>query len=370
MSAILLFISVLPSIVLGFYIYKKDKVEPEPKGLLAMLFFFGVLSIIPAIILELILAGVLSWVGISEEGNLISIFLYCVIGIAAVEEGCKWVILKLGTWNNKEFNHIFDAIVYAVFTSLGFATLENILYVFQNGLGTGIMRAILSVPGHAFFGVYMGYYYGIAKQCNLNGNGKLYGDNILKSFLIPTLIHGLFDFLLSTGYEVVFLVYLGLVIFLYVTAFMKVRKFSNIMTNLQIPYSAQVVQTMTRIPVNQIIAEQQKIESAVGNLQPITVPYQYQQQGAPQPVMPLQQAMPAQQPMPAQQQVPIQQAMPAQPINPMQQPLLSQPVQPIQPVQQAQPVQPAMNNMRVCEKCGNPINAGAVFCTKCGSKLQ
>ena len=249
MPAILLIISIIPSIVLGYYIYKMDKIEKEPTKLIALLFGLGVLSIIPAVILEILASGLLGWFGIEEDSGLIGLFIYFLIGVGAVEEGCKWIILKKVTWNHKEFDHIFDALVYAAFVSLGFATLENILYVFQNGIGTGILRAILSVPGHTFFAIYMGYYYGIAKQCYLNGNQKLYSSNLAKSFLIPTLIHGLFDFLLSTEYMIIFLAYFALIIFLYITAFNKIIRFSKVSTNLKVPYANQNNQMQQAQPV-------------------------------------------------------------------------------------------------------------------------
>ena len=321
MSGILLFISVLPSVVLGYYIYKKDKIEPEPAGLLAKLFIFGALTIIPGIILELILVGVLEPIGISEDSGLLGLFLYFLIGVGLVEEGCKWFVLKATTWNNKEFDHIFDALVYAVFASLGFATIENILYVFQNGLYTGLLRAVLSVPRHAFFGVYMGYYYGIAKQCQMNNNTRLYKDNLIKSIMIPTLIHGLFDFLLSTEYEEIIVLYFVLVIFLYVTAFVKIKRFSNIQSNLQNPFGIHPAK-------NQVL------------------PQQVVQQPVPQPV-----------PIPAQQPVqPIQQPIP-QPVQPM----VQQPVQPM--------VQEPVRQSNFCPNCGTPCKDG-IFCSNCGFKLK
>ena len=338
MSGILLFISVLPSVVLGYYVYKKDKIEPEPAGLLAKLFIFGALTIIPGIILELILVGVLEPIGISEDSGLLGLFLYFLIGVGLVEEGCKWFVLKATTWNNKEFDHIFDALVYAVFASLGFATIENILYVFQNGLYTGLLRAVLSVPGHAFFGVYMGYYYGIAKQCQMNNNTRLYKDNLIKSIMIPTLIHGLFDFLLSTEYEEIIVLYFVLVIFLYVTAFVKIKRFSNIQSNLQNPFGIHPAK-------NQVL------------------PQQVVQQPVPQP-MPI----PAQQPVPQPQPIPQILQQPQPQVQPIQQPI-PQPVQPMvqQPVQPM--VQEPVRQSNFCPNCGTPCKDG-IFCSNCGFKLK
>ena len=81
------------------------------------------------------------------------------IGVALVEEGFKWLTLVFFTKKSKEFNCLFDGMIYAIFVSLGFAALENILYVLNNGWVNAATRAILSVPGHMFFAVMMGYYY-------------------------------------------------------------------------------------------------------------------------------------------------------------------------------------------------------------------
>jgi RsiW-degrading membrane proteinase PrsW (M82 family) len=66
-------------------------------------------------------------------------------------------------YNNKNFNEPFDGIVYAVIVSMGFATIENIIYVFQYGFATGILRLFTAVPAHAAFGILMGYFLGKAK---------------------------------------------------------------------------------------------------------------------------------------------------------------------------------------------------------------
>jgi RsiW-degrading membrane proteinase PrsW (M82 family) len=64
--------------------------------------------------------------------------------------------------NNPYFDEHFDGIVYAVCVGMGFAGLENIMYVFQNmddWMSVSVARAIFSVPGHFFFAVSMGYFY-------------------------------------------------------------------------------------------------------------------------------------------------------------------------------------------------------------------
>ena len=66
-------------------------------------------------------------------------------------------------YRKKEFDEPFDGIVYAVMVGMGFATVENISYVSQYGLMTGIMRLFMAVPAHASFAIIMGYFMGKAR---------------------------------------------------------------------------------------------------------------------------------------------------------------------------------------------------------------
>ncbi len=107
-----------------------------------------------------------------------------------VEEFSKYIIVKYYAQRNKEFNEPFDGIVYAVMVSMGFAALENVLYVFQYGFATGVTRAFTAVPAHATFGILMGYFMGKAKF----SKNKLQ-LNLLGLFA-ATLFHGAYDFFL------------------------------------------------------------------------------------------------------------------------------------------------------------------------------
>ena len=91
---------------------------------------------------------------------------------------------------------VYDIIVYSVFASLGFACIENIIYVFNYGLGTAVVRALLSVPGHMCFGVIMGYFLAMAKINSINNNKNLYIRNMILALLVPALVHTMYDTLL------------------------------------------------------------------------------------------------------------------------------------------------------------------------------
>lgn len=203
----LLFLALLPGIFLLGLVYGHDKVEKEPTGLLLKLFLLGVLSTIPACIIEVVFDSIaksnFAWSAIAY------LLVKCYLIIAIAEEGCKYFFLKTSTWNSPEFNYTFDGVVYAVTVSLGFATLENILYVFKTGaLGVALMRAIFSVPGHAMFAVYMGIYYGIAKLSESYMDTAGRDKNLMRGLLIAILFHGTFDFCLMTGQIIIIICFL------------------------------------------------------------------------------------------------------------------------------------------------------------------
>ncbi len=228
-------LAVLPSIVLGWIIWKNDKVEKEPAGLLIGLFFSGIGSIIVTLILSLFVY-MIPMCNPDKGTTLIELFFGVFIGVALVEEFSKWIFVKLITWNNKAFTHIYDAVVYSVFVSLGFATLENILYVFSGGLSTAIMRAVLAVPLHTFCGVFMGYYYGLAKQSEINKRKDLVKKNLFLSVLVPMLIHGFYDYCIFTQMTIFVLIFYIFVILLYIFAFRRMIKLSKIKVPLKPTY--------------------------------------------------------------------------------------------------------------------------------------
>lgn len=215
----LLTLAIAPSIAILAYIYTKDKYDKEPMKYLLLLFLFGCLTVIPAIILELLFSA---FTGLDSNSDLFSVLIDAVIGVALVEEGVKFFVLWTAAWKRgRYFNQMFDGIVYSVFISLGFATVENIMYVLQNGYTTGIMRALTAVPLHAICGVAMGYYMGIGKF-RLDNRDK--GKYLALSFFIPVLIHGIYDFLVLSDSIILIISCIPFLVFLYVFAFIKIKR--------------------------------------------------------------------------------------------------------------------------------------------------
>lgn len=187
MNTTILILAILPVIVLSVYIYRKDKYEKEPFGMLMWAFFLGIL----AIPMDLVVVGIINGVW---EGSTVFYSAFLEAGIP--EEFCKWALFMLVIWRNKNFNEFFDGIVYAAFISLGFACIENIMYVFGaedfgEAVHTGVLRALLSVPGHFLFAVIMGYFLGMAKF-----KPDQRSKYLTLSLLCPMLAHGLFDYLI------------------------------------------------------------------------------------------------------------------------------------------------------------------------------
>ncbi|AEE54175.1 PrsW family glutamic-type intramembrane protease [Haliscomenobacter hydrossis] len=183
----LLIASITPVMIFLYLINRRDKVQ-EPKKLLAKCFFGGFLSIALALLIDAPLAPFAD----SISSPFLHAFYNAFIIAAGPEELAKFLVLYWLVWKSADFDQHYDGIIYAVFVSLGFALVENILYVMEGGMGVAVARAVLSVPGHGFFAVLMGYYFSLAKFHEGTEKNKL----LLKSLWMPILFHGLYDFAL------------------------------------------------------------------------------------------------------------------------------------------------------------------------------
>jgi RsiW-degrading membrane proteinase PrsW (M82 family) len=188
----LLLLALAPIVVILIYIYVKDKYEKEPIGLLVKNFFLGaVVSIIITVVLGFA-ANIIYTV--TDEKSILQQFVKAFFVVALVEEFSKYIIVKYYSQKKTDFNEPFDGIVYAVVVSMGFAALENVLYVSQYGVTIGLTRAFTAVPAHATFGILMGYFMGKAKFSNNRVKYNLLG------LLTATLFHGAYDFFLFINF--------------------------------------------------------------------------------------------------------------------------------------------------------------------------
>lgn len=181
-----LIVAIAPSIFLLWFFRHKDRYEHEPVFFMAKVFVLGVLSIIPAGLLEAFAGDTL----FHPDNGLVETILFFFIIVGPVEEFAKFGAVRLRAYNSREFDEPMDGIVLGVSAALGFATVENIVYVLSAPpdlqLLTGVVRAILSVPGHAFWGAITGFYLGQAKYLKKPQIAYV-------GVSIAALLHGAFD---------------------------------------------------------------------------------------------------------------------------------------------------------------------------------
>lgn len=213
-------IAVAPAIALMYFFWLKDRYEPEPRNKIVLVMFLGALSVIPAIILETLGSR---FADVAEEGvpPLIQLFVHTFIVIALVEELGKFVVVRLTLYRDPEFDEPYDGIVYCVAASLGFALLENMLYVLSSGVGVGILRALLAVPAHALFGVGMGYFVG---QARFATSKAVESQLLLIGLAVATVMHGAYDFVLFSARPLLMLTVLPLMVFFWVFGLHLVKK--------------------------------------------------------------------------------------------------------------------------------------------------
>ena len=211
---LLLAAALIPPYVLLKIVYKMDRVEPEPRPLLLKLFICGVLCALPVIVLEL---WAQEFADIFPTQSIEYAFVSYFLIPGFIEEGMKYAVLHKLTWRHPAFNYKFDAVVYAVFASLGFAAIENVLYVFDYGIGTAAVRAVMAIPGHATFGVIMGAGYAQAKCLAMAGNPGAAKSRATKAWLLAAAAHGAYDFTVMAYGGGIFAIYFVILIVLGVT---------------------------------------------------------------------------------------------------------------------------------------------------------
>lgn len=186
----LLGIALAPGVAIMLYIYFKDKHEREPLSLLLISFIYGMFS-------TLITFGITIpfdiFISIHED-DLVGQFYDAFFKVALIEEFSKFIFVRFILYPNKNFNEPFDGIVYAVMVSMGFATLENLVYVYRYGFETGLLRMVTAVPAHATFGVMMGYFLGRAKFTH---SREVYLSFV--ALLVATFFHGVYDYFWFIG---------------------------------------------------------------------------------------------------------------------------------------------------------------------------
>ena len=188
----LLISALAPVFVIIIYIYIKDKYEKESKRILVYTFALGaVVSVVITTILYLFFELFLP---IPDDFSVWQQFVKAFFVVALIEEFSKYVIVKYYNQPRKGFNEPFDGIIYAVMVSMGFAAVENIMYVSQGGLEVALLRAFTVIPAHATFGILMGYFMGKAKFSKNRIKWNLVG------LTVAILFHGVYNFFLFINF--------------------------------------------------------------------------------------------------------------------------------------------------------------------------
>jgi len=194
-----LIIPMIPGVIWLWIIYKTDLYEPEPKRLVLATFGLGILAIVPAFGGERLAGMVYPFLRYMEAAAATGVTaplpmaIGCFLVIGPCEEIAKFLAVRLFVYRNKEFNEPLDGIIYAAAAALGFASLENVLYVIDWHTGhvrwgdLGI-RSLFALPGHVIFSTTWGYALGRAK----------FDDRyrVWPMVMLAALLHGLYDFLL------------------------------------------------------------------------------------------------------------------------------------------------------------------------------
>lgn len=195
----LFLLAVAPAAFWLWYFYNKDRYEPEPLSWILMVYIFGIVVTIPVAFIE----GTLSII--------VPEFLIVVMVAPIVEEAGKYLVVKKTVWESLEFDEPVDGIIYAAAAGLGFATLENVIYVFSAletslllALQTGLLRALISVPGHVLFSAMWGYSLGKARFLPQEQRTGV----IATGLILAIAFHALFNLLLydAIGFAVLILV--------------------------------------------------------------------------------------------------------------------------------------------------------------------
>ncbi len=210
-------LAIAPVLIITIYIYVRDKFNREPFWLLTLSLAGGMFSVVPVLITGMFSGFPLPYLNGIQRSVYEAFF-----QAGFVEEMFKYLVVLLLVWRSRHFDERFDGIVYAVFVSMGFALVENIMYVFDGGIGTGLIRIVTAVPAHAIFGISMGYYLGMAKF-----NPWRRSSYLALAFVVPWLLHGFYDFVIMAGYDWLLLVFVIYLIFMYIYGFRKIRELAR-----------------------------------------------------------------------------------------------------------------------------------------------
>lgn len=200
---VLTVLSALPALALAGYVWYSDVTTSEPLSLLAATFILGVLTAGFAAVVNGLFQPVFTTLG----GLGMVLFFYLIVG--PVEESAKLLAVRLYAYNDDRFAAVIDGAVYGAVAGLGFATIENAIYISRvvgevGGLSLGLdligiggditATRALAGPGHVIYSAFAGYYLGLAK---FNPGNR--GPIIAKGLIIAAVIHATYNTTVGLG---------------------------------------------------------------------------------------------------------------------------------------------------------------------------
>ncbi len=206
---VILSAGIAPGLALLSYFYLKDQYGTEPISVVFKAFLLGAFLVFPIMFIQYV---------VQEEQLVMNEFVLSFFVTGLLEEFFKWFIMLYAIYYHLSFDEPYDGIVYGSAVSLGFATVENILYLLANGVEFAIGRAFLPVSSHALFGVIMGYYFGKGKFSK--HKKKLY---LSLAIVLPFSLHGLYDYILIVATNWLYFM-VPFMIFLWCLGLWKVKK--------------------------------------------------------------------------------------------------------------------------------------------------
>ncbi|MBP5762408.1 MAG: PrsW family intramembrane metalloprotease [Lachnospiraceae bacterium] len=222
----MLALALIPGLVLLFVVWKLDKVEKESPALILKLLGAGVVVMLIDILLRTIGLWLLES-SYSGTSIMLYTFIDAFIFTALIEEGGRFLALKLLTWKNPEFNYTFDAIVYSVAVSVGFLVAENVVYVIKYGSFLRPIELVLPVFAQVVISVFMGYYYGLAKVAEGKKETEDSKKYMIEAVVVPTVIHGIYEMCVKTQNTVVMILFTVYIVFMTVAAVVIFRNSRN-----------------------------------------------------------------------------------------------------------------------------------------------
>jgi protease PrsW len=195
----LILLALIPGLLWLFYFLRKD-IHPEPKKMILKIFFLGMVSALPAALIEAGLQKILPD-DLFPDGTWqcgICAFIFIVISVALIEELAKYSVVKLQAIRSPEMDEPVDVILYMIVAALGFATLENILifldpeifyYTIPETLTLASFRFVSATFLHALCSGSVGYFMALS-FCEVKHKKAL----MFLGFSIAALLHGLYNF--------------------------------------------------------------------------------------------------------------------------------------------------------------------------------